>query len=188
MYLQLYTGRPVEHLGSDMVDMGLQGPTLGPFKSITMTYQSNIRITLPNDEIVHLCTKDECVYYDGLYYGDFIISTDPPEGPDPIKLDVSRVNPSNPSDRMTAVYYTGAVMLEHTSALDFVRRKYGLTFKPSSNNWERLLISFNMTIPLDRLFELVTDLNQMECSKSSNTLHFLLDVTEKGIKLVEAPF
>jgi hypothetical protein len=73
VYIDLYHGR--ESLDVDMNERGgwgTQGPVLGPFEYIHVTYGSHIRGIWANGrEECWLWYVGDCVYYDGVLYGDW---------------------------------------------------------------------------------------------------------------------
>ena len=77
VYIRLFHGRadPAQNLG----DWGYTGPTLGPFVAIHFTYLTHVRCFPEGhrgDEM-ELVFAEECLAYDGSYYGDFEIVSDP---------------------------------------------------------------------------------------------------------------
>jgi hypothetical protein len=74
LYLHLYHGRtdPAEKLE----DWGSAGPTFGPYESIQITYCSHIKMHAP-DGFDDISWHEDLVFYDGVYYGDLSISSDP---------------------------------------------------------------------------------------------------------------
>lgn len=79
VYVLLFHGRtdPAENL----TDWGFTGPTLGPFAAVHFTYKEYIRCISDSDEETELGFCDDCLEYDGKYYGDFEI-VGPEEIPD----------------------------------------------------------------------------------------------------------
>ena len=77
VYILLLHGR--NDPNEDMQDWGFQGPTLGPFVAVHFTYKTHIRcITDPAQEKeLELGFHDDLLVYDGKYYGDFEIVSDP---------------------------------------------------------------------------------------------------------------
>jgi hypothetical protein len=68
--LELFHGR--ESPDRQLHDWGLQGPILGPFQVIHVTYNATIRILFENDDEFMLNFVDDLVYYDGVFYGDWM--------------------------------------------------------------------------------------------------------------------
>jgi hypothetical protein len=73
VYLQLYHGRqdPKEQLD----DWGFEGPILGPFPFVHMTYMTTISVgDGPSDELE--IDKEGLISYQGCLYGDFSVIGD----------------------------------------------------------------------------------------------------------------
>jgi hypothetical protein len=70
--LRLFHGRrsPDEHLS----DWGRDGPVLGPLKSVSSTYCSELRVETTDEDTVYLHVLAGLIYYGGVFYGDFEIS------------------------------------------------------------------------------------------------------------------
>lgn len=70
--LRLFHGRrsPHEHLS----DWGHDGPVLGPLKSVSSTYCSELRVETTDQDVVYLHELAGLIYYGGVFYGDFEIS------------------------------------------------------------------------------------------------------------------
>ncbi len=70
--LRLFHGRrsPDEHLS----DWGRDGPVLGPLKSVSSTYCSELRVETTDEDVVELQVLEGLVYYGGVFYGDCEIS------------------------------------------------------------------------------------------------------------------
>lgn len=70
--LRLFHGRrsPDEHLS----DWGRDGPVLGPLKSVSSTYCSELRVETTDEDVVYLHELAGLIYYGGVFYGDFEIS------------------------------------------------------------------------------------------------------------------
>jgi hypothetical protein len=71
--IHLFHGRT--NPDQDLNDWGLNGPTLGPFHSFYVTYLSTFRIITGEEEAGEFSVIDGMIYYDGVYYGDWTIST-----------------------------------------------------------------------------------------------------------------
>lgn len=76
MYLSLYHGRTDPN--ADMNDWGTEGPVF-EVDTITWTYGAISRIIFPDDDEVWLneMIVDDMIYYDGVYYGDWSVSSKP---------------------------------------------------------------------------------------------------------------
>lgn len=70
IYVELFHGR--DDPAEDMEDWGFQGPVLGPFKAVHMTYFSMIRLQHGEDWVL-LPIKDDMIEYRGKFYGDWCI-------------------------------------------------------------------------------------------------------------------
>lgn len=70
--IRLFHGRstPDEALS----DWGFDGPTLGPFTHVSMTYGC-INVSYEDDQTFDLVIVDGLVVYDGKFYGDMSITT-----------------------------------------------------------------------------------------------------------------
>lgn len=77
VYLRLLHGRnePEERLK----DWGFDGPVLGPFQAVHFTYINQIRCIpfIDQDDEIEFEVHDTFLVYDGKYYGDFEIVSDP---------------------------------------------------------------------------------------------------------------
>lgn len=85
MYLHLYHGRKDPE--QDMDDWGEDG---GQFKieCLISTYRSHIRVKNKiEEEPFDLCFGNDCLYYDGMYYGDWAVYDKPLEGVEVKTLD-----------------------------------------------------------------------------------------------------
>lgn len=74
VYLELYHGRTSPD--QDMDDWGSQGPTLGPFDEIHVTYCSHIRCMNGKEETV-IPYVDDLLHYEDMYYGDWTVTATP---------------------------------------------------------------------------------------------------------------
>ena len=73
MVLDLFHGRPTSD--EQVTDWGSQGPVLY-LDGITVTYVDTTKLWFDGyDPVVFLgdLVKDDCFYYDGVYYGDFSV-------------------------------------------------------------------------------------------------------------------
>jgi len=75
LYIELFHGRKDPE--RDMDDWGDDGPVFGPFRFVHTTYARHIKLGLPlggKCEVANLfVTKEDLVYYDGMYYGDWSV-------------------------------------------------------------------------------------------------------------------
>ncbi len=71
VYIQLFHGR--KDPDASMDDWGEDGPTLGPFEYVQMTYFQTVRLGLPDGGDGWLKKVDDMIYYNGMYYGDIDI-------------------------------------------------------------------------------------------------------------------
>ncbi len=75
VYLHLFHGRT--DLAQNMDDWGTDGPVFGPFDGIHTTYATDIKLVTDGDSVGDLTVVGGCVYYNGVYYGDWVAGTDP---------------------------------------------------------------------------------------------------------------
>ncbi|MBC7931832.1 MAG: hypothetical protein H7Z38_14830 [Rubrivivax sp.] len=68
VYLHLFHGR--RDPGESLDDWGEQGPVLGPFEFVHVTYAQEINL---DEEGADLKIVDGMVFYGGRYYGDYSI-------------------------------------------------------------------------------------------------------------------
>lgn len=76
VYMRLLHGRldPDEHMNG----WGFDGPVLGPFAAVHFTYINQIRCIMHGtEEDIEFEVHDDLLVYDGKYYGDFEIVSDP---------------------------------------------------------------------------------------------------------------
>lgn len=72
VYIELFHGR--KYPSNDLNEWGGQGPVLGPLRHFHVTYGMHRIITEEEDWIGDLFFEpDGCVYYDGMWYGDYSI-------------------------------------------------------------------------------------------------------------------
>jgi len=90
VYILLYHGRKTPE--EAMETWGYDGPLLGPFDAVTCTYQSTIMVYKDHEDICKILTEfltivKGLIYYDGVFYGDMQVCSDPPEGTVPEEYD-----------------------------------------------------------------------------------------------------
>ena len=88
MFLQLFHGR--KNLDENLDDWGSQG---GQFEieNLFVTYMSHVRVQPKGSrELIELNFSDDCLYYNGIYYGDWSVTVLPIEGVEIEKLDVNK--------------------------------------------------------------------------------------------------
>jgi hypothetical protein len=76
-YLSLFHGRT--HPDKELDDWGLEGPILGPFDQINVTYMAGVRLFFDNngdEEEYEVRIVEDMFFYDGIYYGDWAVLTD----------------------------------------------------------------------------------------------------------------
>ena len=91
VYLHLFHGR--DDPNQDMDDWGSDGPVLGPFRYVHITYLGHIKFSMETEAFKaafpdatriypyegwvdgELDTYEDMILYQGKYYGDFSIST-----------------------------------------------------------------------------------------------------------------
>lgn len=69
LYIHLFHGRADPD--ATMTGWGEEGPLLGPFEWVQVTYFQTVRCGLADGNEVWLTRYDDMVFYDGMYYGDF---------------------------------------------------------------------------------------------------------------------
>ena len=69
LYIHLFHGRADPD--QEMKDWGENGPLLGPFEWVQVTYFQTVRCGLADGSDIWLTRYDDMVFYDGMYYGDF---------------------------------------------------------------------------------------------------------------------
>lgn len=76
VYLKLFHGRTDRF--ADMEDMGTDGPTLGPFESVHITYLPDIKVKpVGAADVEWLAVVDDMIKHNGVFYGDWIIRSEP---------------------------------------------------------------------------------------------------------------
>jgi hypothetical protein len=71
VYLKLFHGRSPKD--EDLQDWGSEGPIFGPFPYFHTTYATEIKF----GEYNILNIDDDMVYYDGVWYGDWSVYSNP---------------------------------------------------------------------------------------------------------------
>ena len=76
VYIHFFHGRPSPD--TEVEDWGADGPTVGPLAYVHVTYLSDVKFGSPDGQIEgHFAQYEDLIYYDGMFYGDFSVSTDP---------------------------------------------------------------------------------------------------------------
>jgi len=75
-YLKRFHGR--QSPAQDMDGWGDEGPVFGPFPVFHATYGTEIRFNEDNEDVLWIV--EGLVYYDEMFYGDWSVFEDPPEG------------------------------------------------------------------------------------------------------------
>jgi hypothetical protein len=72
VYLKLFHGR--KKVTQNLNDWGHDGPMIGPLAYVHGTYQHHLAVE-NEDGVGEGCIEyvDDCLYYDGYYYGDFTV-------------------------------------------------------------------------------------------------------------------
>lgn len=84
VYIHLFHGRSDPDKSMD--DWGDDGPVLGPFEYVQITYLQTLRLGLPDGGDGWIRKVDDMLYYDGVYYGDLdIVSSKNDRGINPRK-------------------------------------------------------------------------------------------------------
>ena len=73
IYLELYHGRPIG--ASSNPHPRLIGPTFEVDRFVTTYGWPRLNIDGENEELEYY---DDCIFYDGILYGDFAVSAEPP--------------------------------------------------------------------------------------------------------------
>lgn len=68
VYVELFNGR--RHPDEQLDDWGADGPLLGPFNVVHITYNGDPRIDTEEDRYLQL-VEGHLLYYDGMFYGDW---------------------------------------------------------------------------------------------------------------------
>jgi hypothetical protein len=76
VYLYLIHGR--KSPDQQMEDWGFNGPTQGPFAAIHATYLSSLRCIREDSSELEIKFHEDMLAFDGAYYGDFEITSEPP--------------------------------------------------------------------------------------------------------------
>lgn len=84
VYVHLFHGRTDP--AQNMEDWGSDGPILGPFQYVHITYKGDVKLGGEPDDTVTpwpvLQYADDMIYYDGVYYGDWAMTCWPPLAPE----------------------------------------------------------------------------------------------------------
>lgn len=76
IYLELYHGRRDPE--QDLDDWGEVGPVIA-CQETHHTYHSHIRLVASGNQEVHVWYFDDMIYFDGVWYGDFTITSTTPK-------------------------------------------------------------------------------------------------------------
>ena len=71
LYIRLFHGRTDPE--QDMDDWGSDGPVLGPYKFVHVTYTSLVRLGCENGSCMELFLYEDMLYYGDIYYGDWSV-------------------------------------------------------------------------------------------------------------------
>lgn len=92
VYIKLFHGRTDPN--ETMDDWGEEGPCLGPVPYAHGTYATDIKFGYDrNQNFLALQYIEDCLYYDGVYYGDFSITSAPTKGEAAVPLDPIKAKP-----------------------------------------------------------------------------------------------
>ncbi|AQT68720.1 hypothetical protein STSP2_01892 [Anaerohalosphaera lusitana] len=86
VFIKMFHGR--KDPAQQMDDWGLDGPVLGPYQNIHVTYTSYIKLIDENGNCDMLRIIEDMIYYAGCYYGDWIISGNPKQN------NIEKIDPS----------------------------------------------------------------------------------------------
>lgn len=92
LYVQLFHGR--KDPDEQMDDWGNTGPTFGPYNVVSTTYATEVKMSRIDGSLEILRYYGNLVYYDGMYYGDWVVVEMPPESPSP--FEISKTEPDEP--------------------------------------------------------------------------------------------
>lgn len=95
LFLRLFHGR--KEPNQDMDDWGFDGPIFGPYIGIHGVYRNNINLSKRNGDIDMLYVANDLVYYDGSYYGDWCILTEP------ATIDITTIFQQQKADRSNTI-------------------------------------------------------------------------------------
>jgi len=92
LYLYLFHGR--ENPDQNLDDWGEEGPTFGPLQYVHTTYRDDIKVLAAGaaDSVV-LSTVGDCLYYDGMYYGDWSVYEADSPTRDLVQIDEAKAKP-----------------------------------------------------------------------------------------------
>lgn len=119
LYLHLFHGRADP---SDVLtDWGTDGPTIGPFDTLHVVYLSSLVLHGDDLELL-LPVHDDLICFDGIFYGDYEVLSDPLGTPLPLehaeRLTSTR-NPASLLDRCAPLthVFLDAIRSEHGAEL-----------------------------------------------------------------------
>lgn len=69
----LYNGFFYPEQAQEIDDWGFEGPGLGPFDMVQITYGQHIKCYTGNGEILDLMLENDFIVYKGKFYGDMLI-------------------------------------------------------------------------------------------------------------------
>lgn len=75
LYLHLFHGR--SDPGQILANWGSDGPSIGPFESLHVVYLSALRLCRDDDFELDLEAHERFLFFDGVFYGDFELLTEP---------------------------------------------------------------------------------------------------------------
>jgi hypothetical protein len=80
LYVSLFHGR--NYPNEILQGLGEEGPTFGPYRFVHTTYATTIKLGRPDGRVDELSwDKDDFIYCDGVYYGDYSVSGVPSSKP-----------------------------------------------------------------------------------------------------------
>ncbi len=89
LYLYLFHGRLDPK--ADMNEWGQTGPIFKTYRYAHTTYANDIKLDGPDTKFRQLIIDDNgLIYYDGVYYGDWSITTEIPNGHEVIEFDQAK--------------------------------------------------------------------------------------------------
>jgi hypothetical protein len=94
VYLHLFHGHKNPQQILD--DWGLEGPTFGPLEHVASTYAATITFLSENaNDYCQLYYDDDTIYYDGVWYGDWILTKELMQGQSIVAFDKSKAQPND---------------------------------------------------------------------------------------------
>lgn len=91
VFIRFFHGRTDPN--EKMEDWGESGAYLGPLRAVHMTYMKHVRIEDVDGNMWDIIPSNgDLIYYDEVYYGDFTVCSDIPDGDDWEEFDPDLLN------------------------------------------------------------------------------------------------